>query len=206
MFESAWMLRGLDRFLMDLALNPELALSLMDKLLNYHKAIGRILVKQGVDLIYTGDDVGAQNGMLISPEFFREHMKPRYQQLWSELKQMKPDLFIAHHTCGHVVPVIDDFIEAGLDILNPLQPKAMDIYEIKRKYGDKLSFWGGVDIQGTLPFGNKESIFREVKQLAEGMGKNGGYIISPAHAIQYDTSVENIEYFYQAAKELGKYE
>jgi uroporphyrinogen decarboxylase len=205
LFESSWMLRGLERFLIDLIENPELADQLMTKMMQHHLEIGKILVMLGVDIVYTGDDVGTQQGMSISPELFRKLLKPKYTYMWNELKRINPNVKIAHHTCGNVTRIIPDFIEAGLDVLNPIQPKAMNLVELKNKYGQHLSFWGGMDIQETLPFGDRDDIFREVKDRMETLGPGGGFIIAPAHNIQIDTSVENVEHFYEAAKRYGKY-
>ena len=205
LFESSWMLRGLERFLMDLIEDPELADHLMTKMMEHHLEIGKVLVASGVDIVYTGDDVGTQRGMSISPELFRKMLKPKYAYLWGELKKINPGVKIAHHTCGNVAPIVPDYIEAGLDILNPIQPKAMNGAELKSKYGRHLCFWGGMDIQETLPFGRREDIFREVRDRMKTLGPGGGFIIAPAHNIQIDTSVENVESFYEAARQFGKY-
>lgn len=205
LFESSWMLRGLERFLMDLTTNEDLANHLMTKMMEYHLEIGKILVSVGVDIIYTGDDVGTQRGMMISPDMFRKLLKPKYTYLWRELKKINPNIKIAHHTCGNITPIIQDYIEAGLDVLNPLQPKALNIVEVKKRYGKNLSFWGGIDIQETLPFGSSEDVFREVRERIAILGPEGGFILSPAHNIQVDTSIENVESFYKAGKQFGKY-
>ena len=205
LFESSWMLRGLERFLVDLIENEDMADHLMRIMMEYHLEIGRMLVGLGVDIIYTGDDLGGQRGMLISPELFRRVIKPKYEYMWNEFKNINRNVKIAHHSCGNITQIIPDYIECGLDILNPIQPKALDCVGLKQKYGKNLSFWGGMDIQETLPFGNKYDIFREVKERIGSLGSGGGFIISPAHNIQIDTPIENVEYFYEAAIKYGNY-
>ena len=205
MFEASWMLRGLERFFYDLIENEDATDHLMNLMMEYHLEIGRLLAGLGVDVIYTGDDLGGQRGMLISPELFRRLIKPKYAYIWNELKNINRNVKIAHHSCGNITQIVPDYIESGLDILNPIQPKVLDYVDLKRKYGRNLSFWGGMDIQETLPFGKKEDIFREVKERMVSLGHGGGFIISPAHNVQIDTPIANVEYFYEAAKTYGSY-
>ena len=159
----------------------------------------------GVDIIWTGDDMGGQQGMLISPEMWRKYLKPRMGKLYSELKSINPDLKIAYHSDGNIYPIIDELVEIGLDILNPVQPKCMDPHYLKKRYGKNLSFWGTIDIQETLPFGTPGQIEDEVKDRIKNMGPGGGFIISPTHHVQIDTSIENFFAFWNAAEKYGKY-
>jgi len=149
--------------------------------------------------------MGSQDRMLMSPVLWRKFFKPRMARLYSELKKINPDLKIAYHSDGAIYPIIDDLVEIGLDILNPIQPRSMDPYYLKKRYGKNLNFWGSVDIQGTLPFGTTKEIINEVKERCEIMGKNGGFIISPTHFVQLDTSLENFFTFWNAAKRYGIY-
>jgi uroporphyrinogen decarboxylase len=204
-FETAWALRGLDKLMMDLITNEELADKILDIPFKYHLYAGKKLASLGVDIIWTGDDVGGQQGMLISPEMWRKYLKPRMEKLYSELKSINPDLKIAYHSDGNIYPIIDDLAEIGLDILNPVQPKCMDPYYLKKRYGKNLSFWGTIDIQETLPFGTPEQIENEVKDRIKNMGPGGGFIISPTHHVQIDTSIGNFFTFWNAVEKYGKY-
>jgi uroporphyrinogen-III decarboxylase len=163
------------------------------------------MIDMGVDMIWLGDDVGMQTGMMMSPYTWREYLKPRMKKLISTFKEYKPGIKVAYHSCGNILPIIPDLIEIGLDVLNPIQPMAMDPAEIKREFGDKLCFWGSMCIQDTLPNGSSKDIRTEVKLRMETIGKGGGLILGPAHNVQADTSVENILAFYEAVKDLGKY-
>ena len=109
-------------------------------------------------MIWTGDDVGAQHGMLISPAAWRRFLKPRMAEFISALKAINPDLKVAYHSDGNIEPIIPELIEIGLDVLNPVQPACMDPAKLKRQYGDKLCFWGTIDEQHTLPFGTPEQV------------------------------------------------
>ena len=190
-FETACALRGFEKMLMDLALNPDLAEFILDIPYGYHLTAAKKLVRMGVDMIWIGDDVGAQNTMLISPQQWRKIFKPKMANFIQTLKNIKPGLKVAYHSDGNIHPIIGDLIEIGLDILNPVQPASMNPARIKKEFGDKLSFWGTIDEQHTLPFGSPADVQKEVKQRIETVGKNGGFIISPAHHVQLDTPLEN---------------
>jgi len=205
-FESAWYLRGsIDKLLLDFVTNEELANKILDIPMNYHLEAGKKLIDMGCDLIWTGDDVGMQKNLIMSPAMWRKFLKHRMAKMYSEFRKINKNIKIAYHSDGFIEPIIDDFVEIGLDILNPLQPQAINISSLKKRYGKNLSFWGGIDIQKTLPFGTVEDITNEVKKRIRELGEGGGYIIAPSHHIQLDTSVENIMAFFDAAKKYGKY-
>jgi uroporphyrinogen decarboxylase len=137
-FETAWALRGYEKTLMDLVVNPELIEELFDIPFNYHLTAAKKLVEMGVDMIWIGDDVGAQNGMLISPNTWRRFFKPRMATFIATLKSINPDVKVAYHSDGNIYPIIPELIEIGLDVLNPIQPRSMDPEKVKREYGDPL--------------------------------------------------------------------
>jgi uroporphyrinogen decarboxylase len=141
----------------------------------------------------------------MSPDLFRKYLKPRFTYMISEFRKLNPDIKIAYHTCGNPSLVLDDIIEMGVDIYHSIQPRAIDPLEVKKRYGKRLSLWGGIDIQRILPFAKPEEVKAEVKRLVEGCGKDGGYIVAPAHHLQMDTPLENVLAFYEAAKEHGSY-
>ena len=190
-FETAWALRGYEKTLMDFALNPDFTERLLDIPFEYHLSAARKLVELGVDMIWIGDDVGAQNRMLISPDTWRHFLKPRMAAFISTLKRINPDLKIAYHSDGAIYPIIPDLIEIGLDVLNPVQPKSMAPEKLKKEYGDKLCFWGSIDEQYTLPFGTPADVEHEVITRLKTLGRGGGLILGPTHHVQLDTPLEN---------------
>jgi len=192
LFEVAWALHGLEATLTDLVANPRLVERLMDVALDYHINLAQNMVKFGADMIWIGDDIGTQHGMLMSPKTWRSLLKPRLARLIRSMKEVNPDIKVAYHTCGNVWPVVPELIEVGVDVLQPVQPRSMDPSELKRKFGDNLAFWGAVDEQGTLPFGTPEEVRQEVQERLNIVGKNGGFIIGPSHHLQLDTPLENI--------------
>jgi uroporphyrinogen decarboxylase len=189
--ETAWALRGLSKTLMDFVLNPDLVDRLFDIPFNYHLTAAKKLVDMGVDMIWTGDDVGTQDRMLISPATWRRFLKPRMATFISTLKRINPDVKVAYHSDGNITPIIPDLIEIGLDVLNPVQPRSMDPDELKKAYGDRLCFWGSIDEQHTLPFGTPTEVEDEVITRLRTIGRDGGLIIGPTHHVQLDTPLEN---------------
>jgi uroporphyrinogen decarboxylase len=198
-FETAWALRGLEQLLMDFLLDPDLAEAVLDIPFRYHSEVARRLVLMGYDMIRLGDDVGGQQGMLMSPDIWRRFLKPKMAKLIAELKTLNPDIYIAYHSDGNIEDIIPDLIEIGLDVLNPIQPACMDPALIKKKYGDKLVLWGTIDEQDTLPFKKPDDVKREVLDRINLCGSNGGLILGPTHHVQLDTPIENFEAMIEAA-------
>ncbi|MEA3335745.1 MAG: uroporphyrinogen decarboxylase family protein [Chloroflexota bacterium] len=190
-FETAWALRGLQQTLMDMVLEPDLTQQLFDIPFHYHLKAAKRLVELGVDMIWTGDDVGSQDRMLISPAMWRKFLKPRMATFIAELKSINPHLKVAYHSDGDILPVIPELIEIGVDVLNPIQPASMDPAEIKRRFGDHLCFWGTIDEQHTLPFGSPDQVVAEVLERLRTIGKGGGLILAPTHNVQLDTPLAN---------------
>jgi uroporphyrinogen decarboxylase len=190
-WETAWALRGLEKMLMDLVISPDIANRILDIPFYYHLTAAKKLVQMGVDMIWIGDDVGAQETMIISPSQWREIFKPRMALFIRTLKDINPEVKVAYHCDGNIYSIIPDLIEIGLDVLNPVQPACMDPARIKNEFGDKLCFWGTLDEQYTLPFGSAQDVKEEVELRLKTIGKNGGLIIGPTHHVQLDTPMEN---------------
>jgi uroporphyrinogen-III decarboxylase len=129
--------------------------------------------------------------MIISPRHWRHYLKPRMAAFIGTLKGINPELKVAYHSDGNLLPIIPELIEIGLDVLNPVQPMCMDPAELKHLYGDRLCFWGTVDEQETLPFGSADDVRREIHTRLQTVGKGGGLIIGPTHHVQLDTPMEN---------------
>lgn len=199
-FETAWALRGLDRLLEDLVADADLAEAILDIPFRFHLAAAKRLAALGVDMIWTGDDVGAQSAMLMSPAMWRRFLKPRMARFFAEVRAVNPGVKIAYHSDGCILPIIPDLIEIGLDVLNPVQPASMDPEDLKRRYGDKLAFWGSIDEQRTLPFGTPGDVRREVETRVRTLGKGGGLVVGPTHHVQLDTPLENFRAMIDAVK------
>lgn len=190
-FETAWALRGLEQMLMDFVMAPEIADQILEIPYQYHLTAAKKLVELGVDMIWTGDDIGAQNRLLMSPQHWRQFLKPRMANFIAELKAINPAVKVAYHSDGNILPLIPELIEIGIDVLNPIQPASMDPAQLKQQFGDELCFWGTVDEQHTLPFGTPESVRAEILTRLDTIGAGGGLILGPTHHVQLDTPLEN---------------
>lgn len=214
-FELATYMCGMQKWYTDLAVNPEFASAVMARIaaiqaqrdINALKAVGKY-----VDVLrLSGEDMGTQQGPLISLRMFRELVAPHLQKVWSAAKEhllaQNPGGKIMLHSCGSVRPFIKDWADMGLDVLDPIQPRAkdMDTATIKAEIGDRLSFHGGIDIQHVLPFGTTEEVRQEVRQRIKDLAPGGGYILAPAHNVQGDVPPENLIAMRDAVEEFGYY-
>lgn len=202
-------LRGFENWFIDLITNQRFAEALLDKGLEVQLEIGSkwlAVVGKYVDVIHISDDLGTQKAPMISPELYHKLIKPRQRKLFDFIRD-RTDAKILLHSDGCVYPFIPDFIEIGVDILNPLQvgAKNMDPKKLKQEFGDQLCFWGGVDTQHTLPFGTSEEVKDEVKRRIEELGYQGGYILSSVHNIQNDVSPQNICTMFDTVLKCGRY-
>ncbi len=200
-YETAWALRGMDNLLCDMALEPDKANRILDIPYKYHLEVAKKMAKYGVDMIWLADDMGAQNTMIIDPKMWRQYFKPRMAYIISEIKKINPDVAVAYHTDGYNLPIIPDLIEIGLDVLNPIQAESMDPVELKDKFGAKLSFFGAIDVQSTLPLGSPDDVKNEFSDRFNTIGKGGGWLCAPTHHLQMDTPLENLEALISAVQE-----
>ncbi len=191
-WETAWALRGYERLLVDMVTEPELTDAILEFPFQYHMAAAERLARMGIDMLWTGDDIGSQRGMLFSPATWRRFYKPRMAELIARVKAINPALKVAYHTDGDVRTVLPELAEIGIDVLNPVQPACMDPAWIKREYGDRLLFWGSIDEQHTLPFGTPDDVRAEVRLRLDTIGRGGGLILAPTHHVQLDTPLENL--------------
>jgi uroporphyrinogen decarboxylase len=207
MFEMSWHHVGLEKFMMDMAMQEDYIFALIDRVMEFSVGIARQLVDVGVDAIWFGDDFGAQNNMLISPRMWRKIFKPRYAELWQEVKNLNPDLIIAYHTDGAVAPILEDLADIGMDVFNPVQPNVPghDPQELKDAFGGRIAFWGAIDQQYLLVNGTAAEIEADITKKIHTLGDGGGYMCSPAHIVQTDVSMDNVETFITAVKKHGVY-
>jgi uroporphyrinogen decarboxylase len=190
LFERAWSLRGFERLLLDMADDLVGVEALFDAITDAQVQVARRFVACGIDVVRTGDDWGGQQGMLFAPELWRRVIRPRLQAVWQVYQSH--NIPIIHHSCGDIRPILDDLVELGLDVLNPVQPEAMPLEEIARRYAAHMSFYGGISEQRVLSSGTPADIKAEVQRCVELLGKHGGYIIAPSQAVLSDVPAENV--------------
>ncbi|MGA2380696.1 MAG: uroporphyrinogen decarboxylase family protein, partial [Spirochaetia bacterium] len=200
-FEMYWRLRGLENAILDIAMDPDLTRAMFGKCAEFALLLSRrACAELPIDWLWCGDDVAGQAAMVMSPATWRELIKPLMAEIFAAGRSY--GLWVAHHCCGALRPIIPDLVEIGLDVLNPVQAgcPGMDAQELKREFGDVLSFMGGVDTQNLLPFGSASEVRRETEKLIQGMtAGGGGYILAASHTIPPETPDENIFALYEVA-------
>lgn len=201
MFEIAWKLTGFPQFMVNMRTEPRLVEQILDRLNEIRTEEAMLLAEAGADLIVDGDDVGTQVGLMMSPEYWRRFLKPRYEQMIRRLKK-RHGVYVLFHSDGKIEPIIPDLVDVGVDVLNPVQPECMDPVWVKETYGDKLCLDGTIGVQSTLPFGTVDEIAREVRERIRTIGETG-LILGPTHSMQPDVSPEKIIALYEAARKYG---
>lgn len=208
--QTASQLRGYDKLFVDFALNPEIAHSLLDKISELINAMYRRymqVVGPYVDLVVITDDQGTQKSLMVSPKMFRQFIKPRLKSQIDTIKECA-DVKVFLHCDGAILPIIEDLIEIGVDIINPIQTVVNgfeDTASLKERFGERICFHGGIDVQQVLPNATVEEVRQEVDRRINDLGPGGGYILAPCHNINVDIPVENVLAMVDAARELGVY-
>jgi len=200
--EKAQFARGLENFLADMAGDPEFTRKILAQIIRKNlAAIDNVAGLDEVDGILLGSDWGTQRDLLISYDMWKEYIAPGEKQMYDLIRENGKDVWI--HSCGNIEKIIPDLIELGVSVLNPIQPECMDIYKIKERYGNDLTFWGGISTQRTLPNGTPQEVAAETRTVIEAMRKGGGYITSSSQEIQDDVPFENLCALIDTAKEYA---
>ncbi len=191
LYELSWVLRGFEQALTDALIEPVFYEELLDRLTDLFIKVTEVCVSLPVDAVSSGDDWGDQNGVTVGPDLWRRLFKPRYARIFAVVKAAGKK--VIHHSCGSVADIMDDLVEIGVDVLNPIQPepRGMNPYELKRRYGRNITLCGGLGTQHLLPFGTPAAIRQEVRRLCGELGRGGGFILQPAKALRDETPTEN---------------
>ena len=198
---------GTQNFFLMLFDQPELIDGVLDGLTEYYTELGKNVIDLGIDMIRVGDDIGAQQSMMISPDQWRQLAKPRFQYMFDEYRKSNEDIFIKLHSCGDYSPIIGDMIELGVHLSGLMQPTGgnKNQVELKKKYGDEIAFIGGFDVQRLLPRGQVEQVRNGVCEVMKNLASGGGYIFSPSHYILADVPIQNIFTMLEAQRDFGTY-
>ena len=202
-FILAAYLRGMERLLCDFYENPQFAQVLLDRLTEMSIFKARACAHAGVDVLFVYEDVATQRGMLMSPDMWRRWLKPRMRKVITAAHEIRPELPVLYDSDGDVTAILDDLLEIGVNALSPMQPECMDLDAIHQKYSGRLTFWGTIGVQQTMPFGSPAEVAAAVRRSIQTYGCNGGLVIGPAHVISPDIPWENIVAFFEAVEKYG---
>jgi len=203
LWTRGWELRGMLRLMKDLHTDPEMAETILDKLVDYNCGLADRLLEIGCDGIAVSEDWGNNYSMFISPVLWRRYFKPRYKRLFERAKRRGKLVFF--HSDGNITPIVGDLVEMGVDSLNPVQPECMDQIEVKRKYGNKITIDTGVSNQKTLPFGTPEDVRNETLNALRYLAPGGGFVYGTSHYAMYEVPIENVMMLYETCRKYGKY-
>ena len=199
-WECAWYMRGMENLFCDMVTEDETAEFLLDKVTELSMIRALSYARAGVDVLFLGDDIGMQHTIMMSEELYCTWIKPRLKKIIDEVKKVNPNILIFYHSCGFVEPLIPHLIEAGIDVLNPIQSESMDFEEIHRKYGDQISFHGTIGTQTVMPKGTPEEVREAVWRNLDIAGEKGGLFVAPTHMVEPEVPLENILAYVEACR------
>jgi len=202
LFERAWTLRGMENLMMDFFDHSRFVRDLFNAIADYNIAQIERALTFDIDAVYFGDDWGQQRGLLMGPHAWREFIYPVLKRMYGIVREAGK--YVCIHSCGDVDELFDDLVEIGLNLFNPFQPEVMDVEALVERYRGRLAFFGGISTQRTLPYGTCEDVVSEVRRLID-MGRDGGYILAPAHSVEGDVPLENMLAFIETATEQEGY-
>lgn len=190
LFERAWSLRGMDNLLMDMVDNPEFVDALLAAIAGWDMQCVEMALQYDIDGVHFGDDWGMQRGLIMGPKLWRRFIKPHLARLYGRIRQAGK--YVTQHSCGDISEIYPDLVEIGLHAHQTFQPEIYDIEAVKKQYAGKLAFWGGISTQRLLPFATPDVVKSETARIMGIMGRGGGYIAAPTHAVPPDVPAENI--------------
>jgi len=202
LFERAWTLTGMENLLEYMITEPDFVTQLLGAITDFNLQVVKIYLEYDFDCIFFGDDWGQQQGLIMGPVMWRKFIKPHLAKMYSLGREK--GRFIGQHSCGDIQEIYPDLIDLGLSVHQTFQPEIYDIGEIKSLYGDRLSFWGGISTQRLLPFETPENLVVKVEEILRVIGKGGGYIAAPTHAIPSDVPGENIDALIKLLRNQGR--
>lgn len=203
-WETSWYLRSMEELMMDMMGDDPKAVCLLDRITDMAVLRARAFAVAGADILFLGDDIGMQRTPMMSLQLYEEWLKPRLKRVIDAARAVKPDIVVIYHSCGFALPFIPHLIDAGIDVLNPVQPESMDFEMLHDMYGDRLSFHGTIGTQTTMPFGTPEEVRQMVFRNLSIAGDKGGLIAAPTHLLEPEVPLDNVLAYVQACEDFRK--
>lgn len=201
-WEASWYMRSMEELMMDMMIEDEKATLLLDKITEFACSKAKTYTEAGVDILSLGDDIGTQESIMMDVNFWERWFKPRLARVIDAARAVNPDVLIFYHSCGYIVPFIDQLVEVGVDILNPIQPECMSFDEIHDRYGNGLSFWGTIGTQELLPYGTPQQVRETILSRLEKCGEQGGIVVGPTHMVEPEVPWDNLMAIVEGVKEF----
>ncbi|HEY3397805.1 MAG TPA: uroporphyrinogen decarboxylase family protein [Armatimonadota bacterium] len=202
LFEKAWFVRGMENLLADMVLHPDYCEALFERIVTADLNMLEMMLAADVDGVLLGCDWGSQQALLMSPPLWRRYVGSRHARMFERIRGAGKYAFL--HSCGNIVAVLPDVVAMGVQVVNPAQPECMDLRQLKAEFGGALTFWGGISTQQTLPRGTPAEVRAETREVAALLGRGGGYILSPAQALQEDVPLENVLAIVEEARRISE--
>ena len=200
-WETSWYIRGMEDLMMDMMSGDPIAAYILDAVTERAVTRARAYARAGVDILYLGDDIGMQKAPMMSLELYCKWLKPRLKQVIDAARAVRPGILVKYHSCGYATPFIPHLIEAGVDILNPIQPESMNFQEIYREFGGKISFDGTIGTQSVMPFGTPQQVRETVFRHLDIARPHGGLLPAPTHLLEPEVPWENIIAYVEACRD-----
>lgn len=201
-FETSWQLIGFEKMFTDMVENPALVEAVLERITQDNCFRARRFAEAGVDMLSVGDDVGMEDRLMIQPEMWRRYLKPRLAREIAAARQVVPEIPVWYHSDGDITLIIDDLIEVGVTVLNPVQPETLDLPKIARRYRHRLAFWGTIGTQSVMPFGTPRQVEEAVEEAIDLFAP--GLVVAPTHVLEPDVPWENIVALFAAVEKYGK--
>lgn len=201
-FEPAWYLRGMEQMLMDFYDNEEMAFACLNRIGDCKEQVAVRLAQAGADVVVFGDDVGTQHGMMMSPAMWRKYLQPRLKRMIRLTKEVNPQVLCYYHSDGDIRAILPELLDCGMDILNPIQPECMDPAEIYRAYHGRVTLWGTIGTQTTMPFGTPEDVRTKALEMLEMAREEGRLILAPTHLLEPEVPLENIDMLVETVRKF----
>ena len=203
-WETSWYLRGMNELMMDMLTDEAMAEALLDRITYNARLRAEAYARCGADVLFLGDDVGMQRTIMMSEDMYCKWLKPRLRSVIDAARAVKPDIIVFYHSCGYVLPLIGHLIDAGVEVLDPVQPECMDFAQVHAQYGKDMSFHGTLGTQTTMPFGTPQEVRDTVFRNLDIAGPRGGLLPEPTHLLEPEVPVENVVSYIRACLEYTK--